>query len=128
MTVPGPRTGRADPVDQDAETLRRAIALVRALRDPALPGLVLMVGVAVAGGVILALTVFGMADAHFVPLQIPYLVSGGFGGIALIVAGTLLASVQSERRDRARAWSEIQDVIDGVSTLVHCVGRTGKDQ
>lgn len=123
MTVLGPRTGRADPLDQDAETLRRAIALVRALRDPALPGLVVMLGVVVAGGVILAVTVFGMADARFVPLQMPYLVSGGLGGSALIVVGTLLAAVQSERRDRARARSEMQDLIDGVGMLVHCAGR-----
>lgn len=98
MKAAEPAGGRSGPVDQDSETLRRAIALVRALRDPASPGLVVMLGVAVAGAITLAVTVFGIADARFVPLQIPHLLSGGIGGAALVAVGALLAAVQFDRR------------------------------
>lgn len=124
MTAAERADGGSGVVDQDSETLRRAIALVRALRDPALPGLVVMLGVAVAGAITLVVTVFGIADARFVPLQVPHLLSGGIGGAALVAVGALLAAVQSDRRDRARARSEMRELVHGVGVLVHRVGRT----
>lgn len=123
MKAAEPADARSSLVDQDPETLRRAIALVRAVRDPALPGMMVMLAMAVAGGVTLAVTVFGIAGVPFVPLQIPHLVSGGFGGAALVALGASLTAMQSERRDRARALSEMQDLVDGVAALVDGVRR-----
>lgn len=104
---------------QDDEMLWRAIGLVRALRDPALPGLVFLVCVLISGGVVLALTVFNVANTPFVPLQTPFLVSGGFGGVALLAVGALLAAVQAERRDRVTAEAQMQELIDELGALVH---------
>lgn len=114
----------------DSETLRRAIAVVRALRDPALPGLVFLLSLIIVGWVALAVTVFEMAEARFVPLQTPHLVSGAFGGAALLTVGALLAAVQAERRDRAQAVREMQQTVDAVTALVRTAthGRHGRNR
>lgn len=101
----------------DSETLRRAIALVRAWRDPALPGLVFLPVLALIGCVVLVVSVLSMAGTPHVALQLPYLVSGGLGGAALIGIGAILTAVQAERRDRAAAAKEMQQVVDLVCSL-----------
>lgn len=102
----------------DSETLRRALALVRAWRDPAMPALVFLPLLAVAGCGVLVVAVVGMASMPpHVALQVPYLVSGGFGGVALVMCGVLLAAVQAERRDRVAATAETQEVADEVCAL-----------
>lgn len=120
MATSRPR-GRGIPPglrDQDPETLRRAVALVRVIRDPALPGLVFLFALVVAGAAVVAGTVLSAASIGFVPLQMPYVVSGGFAGVALIAVGALLAAVQAERRDRVVACHEMQQLVDQLSALV----------
>lgn len=105
-------------VQDDTETLRRAVALVRALRDPALPGILFLLGVVVAGVVALTVTVINVAATPYVALQTPHIVSGGVGSLALIAVGTLLAAVQAERRDRVLARVDMRHLVDDVSALV----------
>lgn len=102
----------------DAATLRRAIALVRFVRDPALPGLLLGAGLVVAGFAMLVLAVFGVAGVEFVPLQSPYLLSGGVGGLALVAVGVVVFTVQAERRDLTDARHEIDRLGREVIALV----------
>lgn len=111
-----PAAVRQDTIDSD--TLRRAVALVRVLRDPALPGLVFLLSLILIGATALTVTVFQVANAGFVPLQSPHVVSGGFSGVALMTIGCLLAAVHAERRDRALAISEMQHRVDAVTALV----------
>lgn len=103
----------------DSETLRRALALVRLWRDPALPGLVFSVVVALAGMAGIAFTVWKVAGNPYVPLQLPFLVSGGLGGAVLVVMGAVLGAVLAERRDRAMARMEMQDAVDETASILY---------
>lgn len=120
---------RQDDLDvPDSETLRRAIALVRVLRNPALPGLVFLLGLVVAGCSALILTVFTIADTPYVPLQMPFLVSGGFTGVAFIAAGALLAAIQAERHDRVLARLQMQEAVDELSAFVRSVAHAHRER
>lgn len=116
---PDRRFAPPGPAMPEDETLRRAIALVRVVRDPAFPGLVFLTGVLLCGGGVLAFTALKVISTPFVPLQTPFVVSGALGGLALVAVGALLAAVLAERRDRAVARAEAQRVVDGVAALVH---------
>ncbi len=107
----------------DAETLQRAIALVRAWRDPALPGLVFLIALAVTGGGAIAFVVFHIVGVPYVALQLPFVVSGALGGAALVTAGALLAAVLAERRDRAIACAEMREVVDELCAIMHLVSQ-----
>ncbi|GAA5120255.1 hypothetical protein [Haloechinothrix salitolerans] len=111
----------------DSETMRRALALVRAWRDPAMPGLVFLPLLALAGCVSLVIAVVSMAGTPYVPLQLPFFVSGGLGGVALFAIGALLAAVQAERRDRAVATAETQEIASEVCALVSAALRRSRD-
>lgn len=114
--------GREEPA-ADSETLRRAIALVRLWRDPALPGLIFSVAVALAGVAGIAFTVWKVAGNPYVPLQMPFLVSGGLGGAALVVLGSVVGAVLAERRDRAIARIEMQDAVDETASILYLATR-----
>lgn len=103
----------------DSETLRRAVALVRLWRDPALPGLVFSVAVVLPGMAGIAFTAWKVAGNPYVPLQMPFLVSGGLGGAALVVLGSVLGAVLAERRDRAIARIEMQDAVDETASILY---------
>ncbi|WP_157362015.1 hypothetical protein [Haloechinothrix halophila] len=123
-----PRPGFDDVSPQvgagsDAETLQRAIALVRAWRDPALPGLVFLIALAVTGGGAIAFVVFQIVGVPYVALQLPFVVSGALGGAALVMTGALLAAVLAERRDRVIARAEMREVVDELCAIVHLVSQ-----
>jgi hypothetical protein len=107
----------ATPPVEDTD-LRRALSVVRFVRDPALPGILLMIALVAAGFVALALGWRAAARAAYVPLQVPALVSGGVGGLALIGAGLALLEVQAARRHAAREQRLMDDTLDEVAGLV----------
>lgn len=122
MTTRNPSDRRADTArGADADTLRRALALVNLMRDPALPGILVGLGFVVAGVALAVLAWAGVAGTLFVPLQTPYVVSGGLGGAALIVVGVLVASIQVDRRDSVEAADEIGHVTRELAGLVGTV-------
>src|SRR5947207_8085161 len=61
---------------------------------------------------------FGLADRVLVAEQLPYLISGGIGGMALSVVGCVLLATQDVRRDAERldqyevALSELQEKVN----------------
>jgi hypothetical protein len=60
----------------------------------------------------------GAASYDRVSAQVPYVVSGGIGGLALVVLGTGLIVVQSHRADRAAleaAMLDLNDVLDRIA-------------
>lgn len=61
------------------------------------------VGIAIAtiGFALLAITWGAVADETDVALQVPYLVSGGLTGLALVLVGLTVVSVAARRRDAA---------------------------
>jgi hypothetical protein len=105
----------APPEDRD---LRRALSLVKLLRDPALPGLLLMGAIVVAGFGALAFGWYGTARTIYVPLQLPEILSGGLGGLALVGAGAALFDLQLARLYAARERRVVDQVLDEVAELV----------
>jgi hypothetical protein len=80
------------------------VDLVRALR-----GWV----VAVAGGVLLLGAYLGISAETDPGRQLPYLVSGGFGGIALVILGSALLvadRIDASREAQARVSSQVNDL------------------
>src|SRR5262245_17290201 len=59
----------------------------------------------------------GAASYDREPAQIPYVVSGGIGGLALVVIGTGLLIVQSQRADRAALQASVEELRAAVERL-----------
>ncbi|HVV35974.1 MAG TPA: hypothetical protein VHC63_05165 [Acidimicrobiales bacterium] len=69
-------------------------------------------GVLVAAGLVAVLLGFlGVRDQGNVELQIPYLMSGGLGGLALIGLGAL-AQMQAQMRQQEQRMAHIVDELD----------------
>jgi hypothetical protein len=60
--------------------------------------------------------------------QFPYLISGGLGGLGLIIIGVGLWTVQSQRAERARLEANLAGLERVLETLVEVVGRTAGDR
>jgi hypothetical protein len=80
------------------------------------------VALVVAGFVVLGLTWRAVADRLDVPLQLPYLVSGGFTGLAVIGAGLGLVNVQVTRRINARRRDQLDRLLDEAAALAARLG------
>ncbi len=91
---------------------------MRPPRDPAVPGLALFAGLAVVG--LIAITVGWQVAARtlFVPFQVPALVSGGLGGLALVLLGAGLFAVQAGRREAAAEQAAFDGLLDEAAGLV----------
>ena len=104
--------------DDQASRLGRILGQLKFLRDPAAPGLILMGALIATGFLVLLLTWVGAARTAYVPLQIPHLVSGGLGGLALIGLGSVLIYVQWGRRDDAARRRLTDELLDEAAALV----------
>jgi hypothetical protein len=91
------------------------------LGDPAAPSLLLFAGVVLAGFTAIGVGWKVAARTLYVPFQTPALVSGGMGGLALVLLGTGLANVQSGRRLAAIERAETEALLDEASALVEAV-------
>ncbi|HEV7887950.1 MAG TPA: hypothetical protein VGO92_10350 [Acidimicrobiales bacterium] len=67
----------------------------------------------------------GAAGIDFVSGQIPYLLSGGAFGLALVVIGMGLVAVQNSRRDRAILQNQLSELSTAVNRLANAVGAGG---
>ncbi len=90
-------------------------------RDPAAPSFALFAGLVAGGFVAIALGWRVAARTLLVPLQVPALVSGGLGGLALVALGAGLATVQAGRRLAAAERAETEDLLDEASALLDAV-------
>ena len=95
------------------------------VRDPATPSLVLFAGVVVAGFAAIGVGWKVAARTLLVPFQTPALVSGGMGGLALILLGSGLANIQAGRRLAALERAETEGLLDEASALVEAVKARG---
>ncbi len=66
------------------------------------------------GGLLLFLAWNGAASWNHTPAQIPYLISGGLGGTALVVGGVALAVLHSLRRDLMSLGTKLDAVVEAV--------------
>jgi membrane-bound ClpP family serine protease len=95
------------------------------VRDVAKTGLALFAVIAVSGFIAIGLGWRVAARNGIVALQIPALISGGLGGLALILTGAGLLHVQTERRLAARERESTSRILNELQTLV---GRLGREQ
>jgi hypothetical protein len=72
----------------------------------------LAVGFAAAGFLLIVMGWNGAAGVDYVQGQVPYLISGGVGGIGLIGVGLMLAVVQEMRRTNAETVARIDALTE----------------
>jgi hypothetical protein len=98
----------------DIETPRRARLKLPTL-DPASPALTRIgLGVAALGFAVIAFSWGKVAALLDVSLQLPYVVSGGLTGLALVMVGMTAVNVAARRQDaadRARELEALQAVL-----------------
>lgn len=104
--------------DNEDSRVSRILRRFRFLRDPVVPGLILMGALVGTGFLVLLLTWVGAAGTLYVPLQMPHIVSGGLGGLALIGLGAVLIYVQWARRDDAAKRRLTDELLDEAAALV----------
>ncbi len=110
-------------VDEDEPRRRRRprVELPRWLgADSAVPTWIGLVACA-AGFVLLLIAWSQVAGETNVALQLPYLVSAGFTGVALIMVGLTIVNVAAKRRDgaeRARQIDQLVSILEEVKTAV----------
>jgi hypothetical protein len=75
------------------------------------------IGYCLAGIVLIFLGWNGAASYDRVTAQIPYLVSGGLAGLALVVLGASLLIVQSNRTDRAALQASVDELRGALERL-----------
>ena len=100
-----------------AESPSRRLPAVPALRPLSPTPTYLGIAVAALGFVLLALAWGGVAGKDNVALQVPYLVSGGFAGLALIMVGLTVVNVAAKRRDSALREQQIQILAAALGEL-----------
>jgi hypothetical protein len=79
-------------------------------------------GAVAIGFLIIGLAWNGAAGVDFVSGQVPYLLSGGFLGLGLVVFGAALVVVQSNRRDRSLLEAELTQLNTAIARLANAVG------
>jgi hypothetical protein len=92
-------------------------AWVASLRDPGIQAAVVLAVLAVVGFVMFVLAWRGGARTPYVPLQVPWLVSGGIAGLALLGMELGSWSIHLGRRDDAAHRAEVDDLVREAATL-----------
>nr|MBA2327428.1 hypothetical protein [Actinomycetota bacterium] len=75
------------------------------------------IGYCLAGVALIFLGWNGAASYDRVESQMPYLISGGLAGVALVIIGAGLLVVQAQRANRAATSAEIADLREAVERL-----------
>lgn len=106
-----------DPVVTD-DDVQRMLNVVRFLRDPGTPAVWVLSGAVLVGFAAIALGWRAAARTLAVPLQTPALVSGGLGGMAIVLVACIVLTIHLSRRDSAREENEIDRLIDSAYELL----------
>lgn len=122
MTTPGERT---DPLESGDRVLISVPRWMAALHDPGIQSVLVLAALVVAGFVMFGLAWRGGARTPYVPLQIPWLVSGGMAGLALIGMALGAWSIHLGRRQDAEHRAATEDLVRTAVELAEDL-RTGK--
>lgn len=95
------------------------------LRDPGVQSILVLVTLAIGGFVMLALAWRGAARTIYVPLQVPWVVSGGLAGLGLIGLAYGALSIHLARRQDAVNRADVEDLVRTAATLAEQL-RTGR--
>lgn len=72
-----------------------------------------------AAGFVLITVAWGETAGEIdVPLQLPYVMSAGFGGLALVCVGVTLVAIDVRLRDSAARRAQSRQVTDALDELV----------
>jgi hypothetical protein len=72
------------------------------------------VGLVGLGFILIFMAWNGAAGKDFVQGQIPYVISGGLGGLALVMSGLTVAIIQAVRRDATELRQKLDELLDSV--------------
>ena len=89
-----------------------------AMRSPFNRSIVVLVLVAVAGVVAIWFGYRGLAATDDISIEVPFLVSGAFGGIGLVGFASGVVLVQFRRLSQARERAEIDRLIGAAEALL----------
>jgi hypothetical protein len=100
---------------------------MRALRDPGVRSALALLAAALAGFVLFAFAWRGVARTIYVPFQMPWVLSAGVAGLALIGGSLGLLSVHIGRRADAAHRAAVEDVVRTAVELADGIrsGRVG---
>lgn len=70
------------------------------------------VGIAALGFLVIFLGWNGAAEKGSEDQQIPYIISGGFAGLGLVLTGLAVALAEARRRDTARLGAKIDRLLE----------------
>ena len=84
--------------------------LWRMLRDPRLSTLLVLGGAVIAGFLLMAYAATSSATLTDVPLQVPWLVSGGMAGLGLVGTGLGLISIHLDRVEAAEERRQLAEL------------------
>ena len=97
--------------EKDDRVLISVPRWVAALHDPGIQAVLVLAGLAVAAFVMFALAWRGGARTPYVPLQMPWLVSGGMAGLALLGMAVGAWSIHLGRRQDALHRAATEDLV-----------------
>ena len=98
---------------------------VASLLDPGVRAALVLIAFVIAGFVMLALAWHGAARTIYVPLQVPWLASGGLIGLALIGTGLGAWSVHLGRRADALHRDAVETLVRDAAELAEEI-RSGR--
>jgi hypothetical protein len=87
------------------------------LRDPGARAVAVLIAAAAAGFVALGLAWRGLAATLDVWVQLPFVVSGGFGGVALTGTALALLDIHLSRRSAAAERVALEELLAALSAL-----------
>ena len=97
--------------------MQRGSPVRRSMKDPFTRSVVLALALIAGGFVAIGLGWKGAAASLVVAEQLPYLLSGGVGGLALIVTGAGILTVQVNRYWSARERTRLDLVLARASVV-----------
>jgi hypothetical protein len=96
---------------------RPRLTMPRWLRDPSNQSIVVLASIAAVGCVMWGLAWRGVARTVYVPLQLPWLLSGGIAGLALLGLALAGWSIHLGRRQDAIHRAAVEDLVRTGATL-----------
>jgi hypothetical protein len=122
QTPAAPEALLSDPADPTAvvvpaQTRSQRLATIPVLRPLSPTPTWIGIGVAAAGFVLLAVAWGQVAGETNVALQVPYLISGGLVGLALVMVGLTVVSVAAKRRDALLRQQQTELLADALREL-----------
>jgi hypothetical protein len=91
----------------------------RLARDPFVASTTVLVLLAAVGFVAIGVGWRGVASSLFVPVQLPYFVSGVMGGLALVGLSFGLISIQVARRREAAERADFSRLVGAAAALLN---------